>query len=71
MLVLNNPNNPTGKLFTRAELEQIAQFAAEKDLIVVADEVGFGFYWLVRIEFSWETPFEISWILSCFIGLRF
>ncbi|CAJ0934504.1 unnamed protein product, partial [Mesorhabditis belari] len=39
MLVLNNPNNPTGKLFSKDELEGIAKFVQEKDLIVVADEV--------------------------------
>ncbi|KAK6729697.1 hypothetical protein RB195_006631 [Necator americanus] len=39
MIVLNNPNNPTGKLFTREELEEIAAVATEFDLIVVADEV--------------------------------
>ncbi|KAJ1370481.1 hypothetical protein KIN20_032209 [Parelaphostrongylus tenuis] len=39
MIVLNNPNNPTGKLFTRGELEDIAQLARDFNLIVVADEV--------------------------------
>ncbi|VDM53772.1 unnamed protein product [Angiostrongylus costaricensis] len=39
MMVLNNPNNPTGKLFTRDELENIAQLARDFNLIVVADEV--------------------------------
>ncbi|KAE9411971.1 hypothetical protein Angca_004712, partial [Angiostrongylus cantonensis] len=39
MIVLNNPNNPTGKLFTRDELENIAQLARDFNLIVVADEV--------------------------------
>lgn len=39
MIVLNNPNNPTGKLFTRVELESIAQLACDFNLIVVADEV--------------------------------
>jgi aspartate/methionine/tyrosine aminotransferase len=39
MIVLNNPNNPTGKLYTREELEGIAKIATEFDLLVVADEV--------------------------------
>lgn len=29
MLVLNNPHNPTGKLFSRAELEAVAAIANE------------------------------------------
>ncbi|KAK6050781.1 hypothetical protein COOONC_11713 [Cooperia oncophora] len=39
MLVLNNPNNPTGKLYSREELEAIAEVVREFNLIVVADEV--------------------------------
>ncbi|KAI8909496.1 pyridoxal phosphate-dependent transferase, partial [Gorgonomyces haynaldii] len=39
MLIINNPHNPIGKVFTRQELEQIAQFAEKHDLIVMADEV--------------------------------
>jgi len=39
MLVLNSPHNPTGKVFSRAELEAIAAVAVERDLIVVTDEV--------------------------------
>ena len=39
LLVLNSPNNPTGKVFSRTELETIAAVAVERDLIVVTDEV--------------------------------
>ena len=39
MILLNTPHNPTGKVFTRAELESIAALAVERDLIVVTDEV--------------------------------
>ncbi len=38
MLLLNTPHNPTGKVFTRAELEAIAALAVEHDLLVMADE---------------------------------
>ncbi len=38
-LVLNTPANPTGKVFTRAELEIIAAFAQAHDLIVFTDEI--------------------------------
>jgi N-succinyldiaminopimelate aminotransferase len=38
MLLLNTPHNPTGKVFTRAELEAIASLAVEHDLLVMADE---------------------------------
>lgn len=39
VIVLNSPHNPTGKVFTRAELELIAQVCVERDLIAVTDEV--------------------------------
>jgi aspartate/methionine/tyrosine aminotransferase len=34
----NTPQNPSGVVFTRAEAEEVAAFAIERDLIVVADE---------------------------------
>jgi len=37
--VLCNPSNPCGKVFTRAELEQIAALAAEFDVWIITDEV--------------------------------
>ncbi|MEM7501375.1 MAG: MalY/PatB family protein [Pseudomonadota bacterium] len=39
MLIFSNPHNPTGRVFTRAELETLAAFAADHDLFVIADEV--------------------------------
>lgn len=38
-MVICNPANPSGKVFTRAELEAIGQFAQKHDLIVFADEM--------------------------------
>jgi len=34
----NTPQNPSGVVFTRQEAEEVAAFARERDLIVVADE---------------------------------
>ena len=39
MILLGNPNNPTGAVVPRAELEGIAKLAVEYDLIVAIDEV--------------------------------
>lgn len=39
MLLLGNPNNPTGAIIPRTELEAIAQLAIEHDLLVAVDEV--------------------------------
>ena len=38
-LILNSPNNPSGMVYTREELEAIARVAIEKDFYVVADEM--------------------------------
>jgi N-succinyldiaminopimelate aminotransferase len=39
LILLNSPHNPTGKVFTAAELQLIADLAIEHDLLVVTDEV--------------------------------
>jgi N-succinyldiaminopimelate aminotransferase len=39
LLLLNTPHNPTGKVFDRDELATIADLAAERDLLVLTDEV--------------------------------
>lgn len=39
MIVLNNPNNPTGAVYTEEILAQVCQLAQENNLLVLADEV--------------------------------
>ncbi|MGH3381682.1 MAG: aminotransferase class I/II-fold pyridoxal phosphate-dependent enzyme, partial [Actinoallomurus sp.] len=39
LILLNSPHNPTGTVFSRAELEVIADLCRERDLIAVTDEV--------------------------------
>jgi aspartate aminotransferase len=39
MLIFNSPNNPTGRVATRAELEAVASVAREHDLLVISDEI--------------------------------
>jgi cysteine-S-conjugate beta-lyase len=39
VLIFCHPQNPTGRAYTRAELEEIAAFAIRHDLIVVSDEI--------------------------------
>ena len=38
-ILLNTPNNPTGRVYTRAELRLIADLCIEHDVIVISDEV--------------------------------
>ncbi|MDU2290204.1 MAG: pyridoxal phosphate-dependent aminotransferase [Clostridium celatum] len=38
-IILNTPNNPTGTIYNRDELIEIAEFAKKYDLIIVSDEM--------------------------------
>lgn len=38
-IVINSPSNPTGMVYTKEELKEIADFAVENDLYVVSDEI--------------------------------
>jgi Aspartate/tyrosine/aromatic aminotransferase len=38
-MILNTPSNPAGKVFSRAELELVADFAQAHDLFVFTDEI--------------------------------
>lgn len=38
-ILVNSPHNPTGKVFTRAELEVIASLCIERDVVCISDEV--------------------------------
>ncbi|KAL3845546.1 hypothetical protein ACJIZ3_002949 [Penstemon smallii] len=38
-ILMNTPHNPTGKMFTREELEAIASLCIENDILVFSDEV--------------------------------
>ena len=38
-IIINNPHNPTGRLFDTGELETVAAVARYHDLVIIADEV--------------------------------
>ena len=38
-MILNNPSNPTGMMYSRSELEAIAKVCVEKDIYVISDEI--------------------------------
>jgi aspartate aminotransferase len=38
-IVLNNPSNPTGSVYSRAQIEALAQVVLEKDLLVISDDI--------------------------------
>lgn len=75
-LILNSPHNPTGKVFTRQELEAVAQIVRENpNLIVLSDEVykfsvynpleegdetSRGHYHFARLPDMWDRTITIS-----------
>ena len=38
-IILNTPNNPTGAVYSRSELVEIAEFAEKYNLIIISDEI--------------------------------
>lgn len=38
-IIINSPNNPTGTIYSLEELEEIAKFAKEHDLVIISDEI--------------------------------
>lgn len=67
LLIINNPHNPTGKVWEKSELEVIASFAVKHDLLVISDEVyefllfdGAKHHPLALFPGMWERTFTIS-----------
>jgi aspartate aminotransferase len=38
LILLNSPNNPTGAVYARADLQEVSRLAVERDILVVSDE---------------------------------
>jgi aspartate aminotransferase len=38
-IIVNSPNNPTGTIFNKDDLQMIADFAKENDLVIISDEI--------------------------------
>jgi aspartate aminotransferase/aminotransferase len=49
MILLNSPANPTGVVYSQADLQAIAEIAARHDLLVVSDEI--------YDQFCYDQPF--------------
>ncbi|QQL45873.1 pyridoxal phosphate-dependent aminotransferase [Sulfuriroseicoccus oceanibius] len=39
MVILNSPSNPTGAMYSRSELEAIAEVALSEDIVILSDEI--------------------------------
>lgn len=38
-IILNSPNNPTGTVYSKEEIEKIADFAKKNDIFIISDEI--------------------------------
>ena len=66
MICIVNPSNPTGRVFSRAELQIIADLAIEHDLLVISDEVyeqitydGHRHISIASLDGMWERTFSL------------
>ena len=72
-IIINTPSNPSGKVWGRGELEQIAAFCKKQDLFVFTDEIyeHFVFDGLEHISFAslpdmWDRTITISGLSKTF-----
>jgi aminotransferase len=72
-IIINTPSNPSGKVWSRAELERIAAFCDKHDLTVFTDEIyeHFVFDGLEHVSFAslpgmWERTITISGLSKTF-----
>ena len=64
MIILNTPNNPSGAVYPKETLEQIAKIAEENNLVIVADEI------YEKFIYDGEKPFSIGSIYENTITLN-
>jgi aminotransferase len=72
-IIVNTPSNPSGKVFTRAELELIAAFCLQHDLFVFTDEIyehfiydGLDHISAASLPGMWDRTITISGLSKTF-----
>jgi aspartate aminotransferase len=65
MIVLNSPNNPTGKIIREREILGILKLAKENDLVVLSDEV-YSRYSYIPFKSILEFEYDKSIMISSF-----
>lgn len=58
VFLLNNPSNPTGMLYSRSEIEAMAEVCKKYDLYVISDEIYYGLVYDGREFVSFPTVSE-------------
>ena len=52
MIIINSPNNPTGAVYSQAELEALAEVALSEDIVILSDEIYEKLIYNERKHFS-------------------
>lgn len=52
LIILNSPQNPTGSVMTKEEIEEIANIAKEHDIYIYSDEIYSRMYYAPDVQFS-------------------
>lgn len=72
-IIINTPSNPSGKVWSKPELERIADFCRQNDLIVFTDEIYEHFVYdgrehisLASLPGMWERTVSISGLSKTF-----
>jgi aspartate aminotransferase len=66
-ILINSPNNPTGAVYPRRDLEEIARLAAENDLVIVADE---AYSYFVYDNLPYTSVYELEAVRDRLIVTR-
>lgn len=63
ILLLCSPQNPTGKVWTRDELETMAELCQRHGVKVISDEIHMDMAWGDRVHIPWSNVARGSWAL--------
>ncbi|CAM6810468.1 MULTISPECIES: MalY/PatB family protein [Enterobacter] len=63
ILLLCSPQNPTGKVWTRDELEQMAELCERYDVAVISDEIHMDMVWGEHRHTPWNEVARGKWAL--------
>ena len=58
MIILNSPQNPTGAVMTKDEIDEIAKIAEEFDIYLYSDEIYARMYFSDEAEFSSPSSYD-------------
>ncbi|HCM9444929.1 TPA: MalY/PatB family protein [Enterobacter bugandensis] len=63
ILLLCSPQNPTGKVWTRGELTQMAELCERYDVAVISDEIHMDMVWGAHRHIPWNAVARGKWAL--------